>query len=425
MSAFDKVIGYESIKKELLQIVDMIRNRKVYEELGAKLPQGVLLYGEPGLGKTMMARCFIEESGLPSYTVRRNKGGDDFITDVAETFERAKENAPCIVFLDDVDKFANEDLSHRNAEEYVAVQTGIDEVKDRGVFIFATANEMEKLPDSLVRSGRFDRKIEVQCPSEKDAEAIVAHYLADKKVSESVDMDDLAKMISYHSCAELETILNEAAINAAYERRSCIGMDDLIKVILRMQYDDPDNYTKTSEEEFRKTALHEAGHLVVSEVLCPGIVGLASVRSSEGVSTDGFVHHCRKLPRRPHYILVSLAGKAAVELCCADSCASGCQGDIKRAFSIIRGGISENATLGLGMVNVETRHFNCSENMNARSEAVTQAELERYMLKAKDILLKNRDFLEKATEALLEKGTLLYSDIRAIRESTTITEVSV
>lgn len=421
MSAFDKVIGYETIKKELLQIVDMIRNKEVYEELGAKLPQGVLLCGEPGLGKTLMAVSFIEESGLRAFTVRRNKGGDEFIVDVTETFEQAKETAPCIVFLDDLDKFANEDDRHRDAEEYMAVQAGIDEVKGCGVFVLATANEMEKLPDSLVRSGRFDRKIEVRCPSDKDAEKIIAHYLSDKKVSEGVNMEDLARMISYHSCAELETILNEAAINAAYERRRSIAMDDLVKAVLRMQYDSPANYSKTSEEEIRKTALHEAGHLVVSEVLCPGIVGLASLRSAG----DGFVHHCRELPRRPYFILVSLAGKAAVELYYSDSCASGCQGDIKRAFNIIRGGVSENATLGFGMINVATKYFDTSENMNARSEAVTHAELERCMLKARDILLKNRDFLEKTTDALIEKGTLLYSDIKAIRESTTIVGAAV
>ena len=158
MSAFDKIIGYEPIKKELLQIVDMIRNGDVYEALGAKLPQGVLLHGAPGLGKTLMANCFIEESGLPAYVVRRNKGSNDFIAEVTETFQKAKENAPCIVFLDDIDKFANEDSGHRDAEEYVAVQAGIDEVKNSGVFVLATANIIRKLPFSLVRLGRFDRK---------------------------------------------------------------------------------------------------------------------------------------------------------------------------------------------------------------------------------------------------------------------------
>ena len=122
MGAFDKVIGYEHIKSELLQVCDMLKNREVYESLGAKLPQGVLLHGDPGLGKTLMAECFIEESGLTSYTVRRAKGKDAFVKHVADVFREARENAPSVILLDDMDKFANEDEAHQNAEEYVAVE---------------------------------------------------------------------------------------------------------------------------------------------------------------------------------------------------------------------------------------------------------------------------------------------------------------
>lgn len=426
MSAFDKVLGYETIKNELIQICDMLHNRNIYEDLGAKLPQGILLYGDPGLGKTLMAKCFIEESGLQAYTVRRNKGNDDFIGDITGTFAKAKENAPAIVFLDDMDKFANEDNDHRDAEEYVAVQSGIDEVKNHDVFVLATANEIRKLPRSLVRSGRFDRKIEVQCPTDKDATSIIEHYLSSKKVSSSVNMEDLAKMISYSSCAELETILNEAAISAAYKRKSNIEMDDLIKSVLRMQYDSPDNFTKTSAEDLKKIALHEAGHLVVCEVLEPNSVGLASLRSTGRDSTGGFIHRCKELTRRPYHVMVSLAGKAAVELYYSESCASGCQEDINRAFNAIRDGLSVNGTHGFGMIDVATHRFpETSESMNSRNEAVTQAELERYMIKTKDILIKNRSFLEAATEALIEKETLLYSDICELRRNSNVVDVAV
>lgn len=373
-----------------------------------------------------MAKCFIEESGLQAYTVRRNKGNDDFIGDITGTFAKAKENAPAIVFLDDMDKFANEDNDHRDAEEYVAVQSGIDEVKNHDVFVLATANEIRKLPRSLVRSGRFDRKIEVQCPTDKDATSIIEHYLSSKKVSSSVNMEDLAKMISYSSCAELETILNEAAISAAYKRKSNIEMDDLIKSVLRMQYDSPDNFTKTSAEDLKKTALHEAGHLVVCEVLEPNSVGLASLRSTGRDSTGGFIHRCKELTRRPYHVMVSLAGKVAVELYYSESCASGCQEDINRAFNAIRDGLSVNGTHGFGMIDVATHRFpETSESMNSRNEAVTQAELERYMIKTKDILIKNRSFLEAATEALIEKETLLYSDICELRRNSNVVDVAV
>ena len=426
MGEFDKVIGYETIKNELLQVCDMIHNREVYENLGAKLPRGILLYGAPGLGKTLMAKCFIDESGLSAYTVRRNKGTDDFVGEITETFKQAKENAPAIIFLDDMDKFANEDEKHRDAEEYVAVQSGIDEVRGSDVFVLATANDIRKLPYSLTRSGRFDRKVEVCCPTARDAGEIIKHYLKSKKVSSDVNLEDITMMISYSSCAELETILNEAAISAAFARHDSISMDDLTKAVLRMQYEAPDSYAKTSEEDLRKIALHEAGHLVVCEVLCPGSVGLASLTASGRDATGGFIRRCKEFTRRPYHVLVSLAGKAAVELYYSDTCASGCQSDINRAFKEIRTAISESGTCGFGMIDVATHRFpDTSENMNSRNEAVVHAELERYMLKVRDILLKNRMFLEKTTELLLKKETLLYSDIKELRESVSVVEVAV
>ena len=424
MSAFDKIIGYQTIKEELLQICDMIHNREIYENLGAKLPQGILLYGDPGLGKSLMAKSFITESGLPAYIVRRDKGSDDFIGKITDTFEKAKKNAPAIVLLDDMDKFANEDDRHIDAEEYVAVQAGIDEVKGCNVFVFATVNEIRKLPRSLIRSGRFDRKIEVNSPTDRDAEEIIKYYLAEKKVSDNVNMDDLVKMVSYGSCAELETILNEAAIGAAYARKEKIEMDDLVKSVLRMQYDAPDNFTKKSSDALKEIALHEAGHLVVSEILTPGSVGLASLRTAGRDSTGGFIHRCMPVTRRAHHILISLAGKAAVELYYSGVCASGCQSDIRKAADNIRDAISESGTGGFGMIDVANHRFpESSESFNSRNESVVHAELERYMFKAREILIKNRDFLEKAAQMLSEKETLLYSDIRKLRESIKITEV--
>ena len=382
--------------------------------MGAKLPQGMLLNGDPGLGKTLMAKCLIEESGLKAYTVRRNKGKDNFVSEITNAFEEAKKNAPSIVFLDDMDKFANEDDRHRDAEEYVAVQAGIDDIKGNNVFVIATVNNKRKLPDSLVRLGRFDRQIDIERPSESDALKIIEHYLSDKKLAEDFSLEDLSKMISFGSCAKLETILNEAAINAAYARKDKIEMTDLVEAALRTEYDSPNSYTKLPEDELRRVALHEAGHLVVCESICPGSVGLASIKTS---TKNGFIHRCSDSLSDIDDIKVLLAGKVATELYYADTYPGGCREDIRRAYSRIRSLISNEASCGYGMVDVSNFNFpNGSDDMNARNEAVTQAKLERYSMETRNILIENREFLEKVTDALVEKETLLYSDIQKIKE---------
>ncbi|MBO4432120.1 MAG: AAA family ATPase [Clostridia bacterium] len=423
-NAFEKIIGYEEIKEELMQICDMIKNRERYEALGAKLPHGILLHGDPGLGKSLMAECFIEESGLKSFTVRYDADSKVFINRIKKTFNEAVDVAPTIILFDDMDKFENEDEDRPDAEAYVAIQSGMDAVKKCGVIVIATVNNIRKLPRSLIRPGRFDRKIEIERPTAQDAVKIIKYYLRDKKLSDNVNLDDLSKMISYSSCAELETVMNEAAISAAYAKRDSIDMADLTKAVLRMQYGSPENHDKKSADDIKKTALHEAGHLVASEVLCSESVGLASLRSKGRDSTSGFIHRCKDLPRRPYHIIVSLAGKAAVELYYGESVASGCWRDLSQAYHYTQNGIYDNGTSGLSLVWADGE-FGASEDLISRIEQATSTELERYMLKAKDILLKNRDFLEKIAAELEAKETLLFSDIQKIKSTTTVTPVAV
>ena len=417
MNAFDKVIGYKATKRELLQLCDMLRNRKIYEEIGARLPHGLLLYGDPGLGKTLLAKCFVEESGLHTITVRRDKGGDAFVDSITQAFASAKAEAPSIVFLDDMDKFANEDASHCDTPEYAAVQAGIDNVKDTAVFVIATANDMSKLPSSLRRSGRFDRKIGLQAPSPSDAEAIITHYLKTKKVSNNVSMEDLTRMISYHSCAELETILNEAAIRAAFARKESIDMDDMVSTVLKQQYGAQEDVPHVSNEIIEKVARHEAGHLVVCEALRPGSVGFASLLPSNENRCGGFIHCCKDISNS-QIAITALGGKAAVEMQYAGQIAEGCSEDLRRAVDCIREAAATEGTMGFSLLDVESSTSNrMSDSLNAHSEEAVQAELERYYGRAKDLLAQNEVFLEKITEALVTKKTLLYSDIQAIHSA--------
>lgn len=421
MSAFDKVIGYEAIKEELIQICDMMHNRDIYEAMGAKLPQGILLYGNPGLGKTLMAQCFIEECNIKTFIVRRDRGGD-FVDLITEVFTKAKENEPSIILLDDLDKFANEDDYHTNAQEYIAVQAGIDEMKGKNVLVIATANDIRQLPKSLKRSGRFDRKIEVQSPDENETVKIIEFYLASKNISKDVNVEDLVKMFRYSSCAELETFINEAAVLAAFKRKQAVEMSDLVEAVLKKEYNSPNDNVKATEDELRRVALHEAGHAVISEVLQEGSVGFVSIRpNANRFSSEGVMHNCQILSRRPYRILVSLGGKTAVELYYSETAASGCQSDLDRAITTIKDGISQNGICGNGLLKINCKGtYDTSDDYSSRVEAVVHAELERYVYIARDILLQNKEFLEKVTNELLIKRTLLFSDIQSIRNSSII-----
>ena len=213
MSAFDKVIGYEKEKEELIQLCDMAKHAEKYAALGVSLPRGVLLHGVPGVGKTLMASALVEEMGRKCFTLRKDKSIKDFVDEIGKTFVSAKEAAPSVIFLDDLDKFAS-DSDSRNPEELIAVQSGIDEVKSCDVFVVATANEIRELPSSLRRPGRFDRILQICPPNRREAAPIVRHYLAGKKVAQEVAAESVARLMDGNSCGALESVLNGAGIYA-------------------------------------------------------------------------------------------------------------------------------------------------------------------------------------------------------------------
>lgn len=414
MSTFDKIIGYETIKEELIQISDMFKNREKYDNIGAKPINGILIYGNAGVGKTLLAECFVEECGVNSYIVDKSFDLYKFAESFSDFFEEVRANAPAVVLLDDLDDFTE--------PIHNILQVEFDSIVDLDVVVIATAKDIDKIPDQLLRAGRFDRRIEMYLPTMQERSLIFEHYLKDKK-TENINFEDLTMMTADCSCADIKAMVNEASINAVFFGRQKVCINDFVEVCLRRQYVSPDLYTVVSEEDLRKTALHEAGHLVISEIFCPDSVGLVSVRTDGKDSLNGFVWRCKDLPRRIHDVIISLGGKAAVELYYAETCASGCYSDLRKAIRQIRRGINDSGTCGIGMIDVSFAEM--SESMNARNEAVIQSELEKYMFKARDILLKNRNFLEKATELLLEKRTLLHSDIKELKESLTITDVAV
>ena len=418
MKTFDAIIGYESVKRELRQVADMILHFPKYKALGAKMPKGVLLLGAPGVGKTLLATALLDEVGIHSRTIRHTMERSAFIEYIEDTFEEAAKYPQSIILLDDLDKFS---MEVSNGEEFAVVQACIDKVADKNVFVIATANSTRHIPDSLLRAGRFDKWIQVDYPKGEDAVQIITHYMNGVKTEEGINYEDIAKMLSGKSCATLERVINEAAIEAGFLDLERIGMAQFVKATLTDVYGVKNSHVRLSDSKKAEIAYHEAGHAVIAEVLTPGYVGMLSLSSTRS-NLGGFMLRCVEPERRAYEILVALGGKAACELQYG-RIASGTGSDLEDACEHLMQSIGEVGNRGVSFLNdVSDRN---SEFLTSAREQVIISELERYLFKAKEIIAANREFLDRVAGELLERETLLYSDMKRIRQSCKITSVEV
>lgn len=418
MSEFDKIIGYKDVKAELFRICDVIKNADKYKALGVAPIGGLLLDGDPGVGKTLMANCFIKESGRKAFVCRKNKPDGEFVNEIKNVFTEAAGNAPSIILLDDMDKFANEDDYHRNAEEYVTVQSCIDEIKRKDVFVLATTNGTDNLPRSLLRAGRFDYVISVDAPEGKDAVEIVKYYLSQKKAVAEIDAEEIARLLNGKSCAVLETVINTAGQYAGYENKEMIGVDDIIRACLRVIYNAPESTAPHNPVVLERTAYHEAGHAVVAEILESGSVDLVSVRKNTG-TVGGFTAYHNpddywiSKTHMENRVIAILGGKAATELIFGEA-DTGANNDLHRAFDIVQRFADNYCSYGFGYW--EGRDSS-SDRLLRREDRIT-ADMETYYARARKILIDNKAFLEALAKRLQEKDTLVSSEIKEIKEKT-------
>lgn len=417
LKEFNEVIGYEDVKIELERIIDMMKNPKNYSDLGVTTTKGLLLHGEPGVGKTLLSKCFIKASKRPVFTIRKDLPDGDFIKFIKNSFEEAKLKEPSIVFLDDMDKFANGDRDHRNAEEFVTIQSCIDGCKDYEVFVIATTNDLDAVPDSLLRVGRFDKTIVVENPTGEDAAKIIKHYLQGKKCSKDVDYKQIAKLLDGRSCAALETVINEAGVYAGYEKRKEISMDDLVRSIMRIVYKSPEKINpKSSKEVLDQIAYHEAGHALVGEILEPGSVNLVTIKEHDGniggftsyTNNDDYFANKKYMENR---VMSLLAGKAANEIVFGTTDV-GSYYDLTQAFHVVKRFVLEYCEYGFNTYSdFSHRGF---EELKDNETRLISYEIERYYQETRKILIQNRDKLDKLAKLLLKNKTLIESQVQAV-----------
>ncbi len=342
MTKFSDIIGYQHIVDELKRLCDLLTNKEKYTKLGVEIPQTLLLYGEPGVGKTLMAKALIDESNRKCIYCSKTTPDGQFVEQIQKSFAEAVNQAPSILFLDDMDKFAEDNLQYNcNKEEFVTIQSCLEEIRGKDVFVIATANDIDYLPESLLRTGRFGRKLKVKAPTHADAVKIISHYLSRKPIKCEVSAESLAYVLSNMSCVVLENVVNEASILAGYRNADTIQKQDIICAVKHVVHNNYQEITMSKEERCQ-VAIHEAGHCVMGLIknLTVGFATLSGINGN-GICQVSAQKEFSTFADFENTILVPLAGMASMELLLNQQ-DMGAHGDLEKAsedllFAIERG----------------------------------------------------------------------------------------
>lgn len=268
--SFDDVIGYEKEKEELKEIQNFIVNVKKYEEIGARIPKGILLLGESGNGKTLMAKALSSEINIPFYSIGDELNDDDTVKSIRKVFSEARKNAPCVIFIDEIDKMCENDeimlegpMMESPSPFLRELLTQIDGFKtNSGIIVIATANSTMRLSKSLFRSGRFDRMIEIRMPNKEERRQLFEYYSRNKKLEDGINFDRLAIRTSGLCCADIDNILNDAALMSIRQKQDVISLKNIELAIDRVMFGATER--KLSDETRKRIAIHEIGHAVVA-----------------------------------------------------------------------------------------------------------------------------------------------------------------
>lgn len=445
---FTDIAGNDNAKQDLQEVVDFLKHPKKYKDLGAKIPKGVLLVGNPGTGKTMLARAVAGEAGVPFFSISGSEFVEMFVgvgaSRVRDLFSKAKKNAPCIIFIDEIDAVGRKrgsgmggghDEREQTLNQILVEMDGFD--GETNVIVLAATNRADVLDPALLRPGRFDRRVNITLPERKDREAILKVHFKKKPTDETVDLDKLAAKTAGSSGADLANMANEAAIIAARRNKKKITNDELTEAFERVAIG-PERKTKImNDHEKELTAYHEAGHAIVGHVL-PDSDPVHKVTIIPRGGTGGVTWFLP--PEDKSYTNVyefkdilarAMGGRIAEQLIYGDDgITTGAGSDLRKATEIARDMVIEQG-MGKGlrdqvfhedngglMFDKMTRERPYSdETAKMIDEEVAQLITEakhRAML----VLKENRSFLDKLAEALLKEETLEESEVDEILKGT-------
>ena len=414
---FKDIVGYRKEKLILERIVDVLNHQDKYKKIGSNIPNGLILYGKPGLGKTTFACNMLDAiENRKKYIVRKTKSDGEFMNHLECVFREAQENQPSILFLDDLDKYSEKDDSYNN-EEFVAVQSLIDSVKNDDVFVIATANDKDVLPSSLLRPGRFDIHMEIRYPDEKDSYDIMKHFLRNKKIDKDVNIQNISYILERYSCASLEKACNQAGIYAAFKNKRLIGNDELLRAALELAYDTCLEDVSEDNKYIINTAYHEAGHALVGQLLEPGSVLYTTVADNNNIDTRGITkyrnddNYWDDIQFMKNRIMTLLAGKAATEIV-FHTCDTGANMDLHRAFDLAER-LIDNYCMNDFSSWIRTIEEQSEKVKESKDINITKL-ITEYYDKTKELLFNHKSQLDQLAMELKNKKILFKDDICAI-----------
>ena len=441
---FDDIAGNDSAKQDLQEVVDFLKHPKKYQELGAKIPKGVLLVGSPGTGKTMLARAVAGEAEVPFFSISGSEFVEMFVgvgaSRVRDLFTKAKKNAPCIIFIDEIDAVGRKrgsgmggghDEREQTLNQILVEMDGFD--GNANVIVLAATNRADVLDPALLRPGRFDRRVNITLPERRDREAILKVHFKNKPTDDTVNIDKLAAKTAGSSGADLANMANEAAIIAARNRRKKITNDDLTEAFEKVAIG-PERKTKVMNEKERElTAYHEAGHAIVGHVL-PDSDPVHKVTIIPRGGTGGVTWFLP--PEDRSYTNVyefkdilarAMGGRIAEKLIYGDDgITTGAGSDLRKATEIARDMVIEQ---GMGnklrdqvfhedngglMFDKMTRDRPYSDGTAELIDQEVAAFVNEAKQRAELVLKANKKLLDDLAKALLEKETLEESEVDEI-----------